>query len=240
MSKKPIYKSKLFYVALAVLAVAGYGMKLKDDKPAPVPAATVSASVTAEPAVEVTDAPTATPAPRPTHWPAYALVDTVCGRGLTVQTGDDGGAIRCDYTLQTTKRASIEWTDGAHVYTVTGDADDLARLYLYMLDNVAWESCLYSVKRNRVAGYGGGIDASKASASLAGYTATVRAALDVKPTPTPAPVKHDYVVNLESKIFHKPGCFQEKRIKGKKRKEVHVFREYMISKGYEPCGNCNP
>ena len=232
MSKKPIYKSKLFYVALAVLAVAGYGMKLKDDKPAP--ATTVSASVTAEPAVEVTDFPTATPSPRPTHWPAYALVSEAGNMGLT------GGAIRCDYTLQTTKRASIEWTDGAHVYTVTGDADDLARLYLYMLDNVAWDSCLYSVKRNLVAGYGGGIDASKASASLAGYTATVRAALDVKPTPTPAPEKYDYVVNLESKIFHKPGCFQADRIKGKKRKEVHVSREYMISKGYEPCGNCNP
>ena len=81
-------------------------------------------------------------------------------------------------------------------------------------------------------------------------TATVRPTRTPRPTPTPRPtrtpkptvIKHDYVLNNETKIFHKPDCPAGKRIKWERnrRQEVTTTREKLIAAGYSPCENCNP
>ena len=49
-----------------------------------------------------------------------------------------------------------------------------------------------------------------------------------------------YVLNLNSKKFHYPDCKSVKRMKESNKKIVNESREQIISKGYEPCQNCNP
>ena len=49
-----------------------------------------------------------------------------------------------------------------------------------------------------------------------------------------------YVLNTNSKKFHKPSCEHINDIKSENKKEVKTSRSELISKGYKPCGSCNP
>lgn len=50
----------------------------------------------------------------------------------------------------------------------------------------------------------------------------------------------DYVVNTNTRKFHRPECSSVKDIKEKNRKDFHGSREELIEEGYEPCKRCNP
>lgn len=50
----------------------------------------------------------------------------------------------------------------------------------------------------------------------------------------------DYVLNTNSKKFHRPDCSSVKQIKDKNRKDVKDTRENLIANGYDPCQRCNP
>lgn len=52
--------------------------------------------------------------------------------------------------------------------------------------------------------------------------------------------KQDYVLNTNTKKFHKPGCASVKRMSAKNKKKVHDTRKHLINSGYDPCKNCNP
>lgn len=49
-----------------------------------------------------------------------------------------------------------------------------------------------------------------------------------------------YVLNNNSKKFHYPDCASAKKISDKNRQEITCSREELISRGYSPCGNCDP
>jgi DNA-entry nuclease len=49
-----------------------------------------------------------------------------------------------------------------------------------------------------------------------------------------------YVLNTNSKKFHKPSCTHAKNLTGENRKETDDKREELIAKGYSPCGTCKP
>lgn len=52
--------------------------------------------------------------------------------------------------------------------------------------------------------------------------------------------KQDYVLNTNTKKFHKPGCASVKQMSAKNKKKVHDTRKNLIHQGYDPCKNCNP
>ena len=52
--------------------------------------------------------------------------------------------------------------------------------------------------------------------------------------------KQNYVLNTNTKKFHKPGCASVKRMSAKNKKKVHDTRKNLIHQGYDPCKNCNP
>ncbi len=52
--------------------------------------------------------------------------------------------------------------------------------------------------------------------------------------------KQDYVLNTNTKKFHKPSCASVKQMSAKNKKKVHDTRKSMINQGYDPCKNCNP
>lgn len=52
--------------------------------------------------------------------------------------------------------------------------------------------------------------------------------------------KQTYVLNTNTKKFHKPDCRSVKQMSAKNKKEVKDMRDHIISDGYDPCKICNP
>lgn len=50
----------------------------------------------------------------------------------------------------------------------------------------------------------------------------------------------EYVLNTNSKKFHKPSCSSVDQMKDKNRQDVTDTRENIIAQGYDPCKRCNP
>lgn len=50
----------------------------------------------------------------------------------------------------------------------------------------------------------------------------------------------DYVLNTNSKRFHKPTCPDASSMKPANRQEVTTARELLTAQGYKPCGSCKP
>nr|WP_296065069.1 DNA/RNA non-specific endonuclease [uncultured Mediterraneibacter sp.] len=49
-----------------------------------------------------------------------------------------------------------------------------------------------------------------------------------------------YILNKNTKKFHKPECSGAKKIKAKNKDEYTGSRQTLIDEGYEPCGSCHP
>lgn len=49
-----------------------------------------------------------------------------------------------------------------------------------------------------------------------------------------------YVLNTNTKKFHRPGCSSVNKMKEKNKKIVEDTRDHIISQGYDPCKNCSP
>lgn len=50
----------------------------------------------------------------------------------------------------------------------------------------------------------------------------------------------EYVLNTNSKKFHRPDCSSVGQMSAKNREDVEDARESLIAKGYDPCKRCNP
>ncbi|MQN02335.1 MAG: hypothetical protein DUD27_00080 [Lachnospiraceae bacterium] len=51
---------------------------------------------------------------------------------------------------------------------------------------------------------------------------------------------HTYVLNTNTKKFHKPSCSSIKRMSARNKKTVKERRKDLINQGYSPCKRCNP
>lgn len=51
---------------------------------------------------------------------------------------------------------------------------------------------------------------------------------------------YTYVVNTQSKKFHRAGCASAKNIAPENREEITATRDEMIANGYTRCGSCTP
>lgn len=153
----------------------------------------------------------------------------------------DEGPLRCDYKADTTKKATVTWTDGAWAHTVTGDVKDMSQLYIDILGMEAWETCTYLVRSRAMISYGES-KSKKRYDALDDYIVRMCDVLDVQPTPEPtvAAELHDYVLNTNTKVFHVPSCSSVSNMKSKNRKDVHKTRDEVVSMGYKPCDRCKP
>ena len=59
-------------------------------------------------------------------------------------------------------------------------------------------------------------------------------------TQAPAKETSTYILNTNSKKYHKPGCSAASQIKAANKDEFTGTRDEVIAKGYEPCKKCNP
>lgn len=53
-------------------------------------------------------------------------------------------------------------------------------------------------------------------------------------------VSATYILNTNTKKFHKPSCANAKKIKDSNRDTFNGNRQDLINMGYDPCKNCNP
>ncbi|MBQ9320946.1 MAG: hypothetical protein IJ239_01100 [Eubacterium sp.] len=49
-----------------------------------------------------------------------------------------------------------------------------------------------------------------------------------------------YVVNTNTKKFHRPSCSSVHDIKSKNRLDSSATYDELVSQGYSPCKKCNP
>ena len=63
---------------------------------------------------------------------------------------------------------------------------------------------------------------------------------DTPDTPDPPSEAQKYILNTNTKKFHKEGCKSAEKISDKNRGEHYGTREELIADGYSPCGNCDP
>ena len=52
--------------------------------------------------------------------------------------------------------------------------------------------------------------------------------------------EYDYVLNTNTKKFHKPSCSSATEMKAENRQDYHGTRQGVIDMQYEPCGKCKP
>ena len=50
----------------------------------------------------------------------------------------------------------------------------------------------------------------------------------------------DYIVNVKSRIFHRPDCESVDKMREKNRQGFCGTREELTENGYKPCKNCRP
>ena len=49
-----------------------------------------------------------------------------------------------------------------------------------------------------------------------------------------------YILNTNTKKFHKPDCYSVKQMSEKNKKKYKGSRKSLINEGFSPCKNCNP
>ena len=49
-----------------------------------------------------------------------------------------------------------------------------------------------------------------------------------------------YILNTNTKIFHRPSCSSVKQMKESNKKSSSESRDALIAAGYDPCKKCNP
>ena len=57
-------------------------------------------------------------------------------------------------------------------------------------------------------------------------------------TPTPVPITDYYVLNINTKVFHKPTCGSVKQMKEKNKQISYDGYSQIVNRGYKPCNNC--
>lgn len=80
-----------------------------------------------------------------------------------------------------------------------------------------------------------------ASAEIVAPQPTVSVVETATPTPDPTPDGlNTYVLNTNTKRFHKPTCSSVTDIKEKNRRDVEADRDELVAQGYAPCKRCKP
>lgn len=164
--------------------------------------------------------------------------------GLDFSTTDNpGGSIICDYFVSSSRTSEMQWSDATHLYSVTGDTDTIAQLYVDALSLGGWESCRYLVGKKARISYG--VKSKKMLGTLDEYLSEMESTLGVKANEGNAASAassdaQDYVLNTNTKKFHYPSCSSVNQMKKKNRQDYHGTRDELISRGYDPCGKCNP
>ena len=85
-----------------------------------------------------------------------------------------------------------------------------------------------------------GTTAASPTAPAAAVSSTTAPKNTTAPAAYDEEAEHDYILNTNTKKFHKPDCASVKETKDKNKQTFHGTRDEVIEKGYDPCGRCHP
>ena len=63
---------------------------------------------------------------------------------------------------------------------------------------------------------------------------------EVEEPQQPDTISETYILNTNSRKFHRPDCSFASQISDANREEYTGTREELVEQGYTPCGYCNP
>lgn len=86
----------------------------------------------------------------------------------------------------------------------------------------------------------GSADALAAAAADTGVAAGAEAEVRSEPEESGSSGQVTYVLNTNTKKFHRPGCSSVDQMKAKNRQDFYGTRDEVIAMGYVPCKRCNP
>lgn len=178
----------------------------------------------------------------------------------TISKGGSSRTIDVDFEVRDTKVPSISlkateltinegdaFDPYANITSVTDPVDgELARVDAEPSDN---EPGWYTITGSYDAGVAGIYYLTTVACDQNGNRATKAFTLEVKEAAAPepeeaAPVEvdnaKDYVLNTNTRKFHKPTCRHVKSIADHNRQDVHMDRNEILDMGYAPCKVCNP
>lgn len=171
-----------------------------------------------------------------------SVAQLIADYGLEPVNYDASAGYTLDYSVDSNIYSTITWSDSDGTWLASGETATVAEAYLAALDMEPWESCRYTVGNKARISYGA--KSGQQLSTLTEYKDAVAKALGItvdetEPEASEADVR-DYVLNTNSKKFHKPTCDSVKKMKPKNRKDYTGTRDDLIAQGYEPCGSCNP
>ena len=168
------------------------------------------------------------------------VTDHIVSRGYSPEVSDNpDGTVRCDFHVLDDTRAALEWSDAGHTYAVSGDAAEIGRLCIDVLDRVRWDACRATVNGAAMLSYG--TDSAERFDTLEQYVGQMKATLNVRSADAGDRGEVlSYVINTKSGRFHHPDCPGVKQMSDKNRRDYTGTREELIDQGYTPCGTCMP
>ncbi|MBQ4243546.1 MAG: hypothetical protein II702_01425 [Clostridia bacterium] len=85
-----------------------------------------------------------------------------------------------------------------------------------------------------------GTTAASPTAPAAAVPSTTAPKNTTAPAAYDEEAERDYILNTNTKKFHRPDCASVKEMKDKNKQTFHGTRNEVIEKGYDPCGRCHP
>ena len=109
-------------------------------------------------------------------------------------------------------------------------------------DGISFNVFCYNIQPGIVIDYATG---ESRLAETATVTQSTQPATSKTYTSTSAPyvnndVSGTYILNTNTKKFHRPNCSSVKRMKESNKESYSGSRDSLIDRGYSPCKNCNP
>lgn len=84
-------------------------------------------------------------------------------------------------------------------------------------------------------------DKSSSTKASSSYSASVyQPSTQTRATAKPISSVNTYVLNKNTKVFHKPSCSSVKQMKESNKRTYTGTRAQVIDMGYRPCQRCNP
>lgn len=141
---------------------------------------------------------------------------------------------------------TLQWSDPNTTYTVTtSPGRGLRDLYGEMIGMGTWDTCYYVINGKAQFAYNAPeVEAVKSYKTLNNYvkyvSAYIQQADDVPATARSAFGRQSYILNKNTKKFHREDCATIKNMKSANREKYTGSRDELLQMGYSPCKHCNP
>lgn len=162
--------------------------------------------------------------------------------GFTAMDSENtAGVVGCWFT-ESAEGDILSWSDESRVYTVqTQPGAGLREAYARILGMCEWSTCAYTVGGRALYAFNApNLGASRHYKTLKNYIQNVGKYIESRKGVSPTAAPSGYVLNTNTKRFHRPDCSSVPQIKASNRSDYEGDRQSLMEMGYVPCQVCKP